>query len=240
MQNQPRSIAVWGMLFSRSALFFFFQVLIALLLAALGLPNAWHEAPRWWPFAAAFTNLVSIFLLVRLFRAEGRRYWDLLRFSRQTLGEDLLWLLGALVIGLPVAAAPMTPLAAALFGDANIPVQMMFRPMPAWALAAAILFPLTIGFAELPTYFGYVMPRLTTLLKNGWAAWLLAALLLGLQHCFLPFIADGRFLLWRAGMYLPFALFVGLVLKLRPRMMPYMAIIHALMDFSALAVYFTL
>ncbi len=46
-----------------------------------------------------------------------------------------------------------------------------------------------------------------------------------------------RDLLWRLGMYLPFALFIGLALKLRPSLLPYFAIIHALMDISTLAVY---
>jgi hypothetical protein len=65
-------------------------------------------------------------------------------------------------------------------------------------------------------------------------------LFLGLQHCFLPFIANGGFLLWRALMYLPFALYAGLMLKLRPTLMPYFAILHVLMDLSALGVYLTL
>ncbi len=54
---------------------------------------------------------------------------------------------------------------------------------------------------------------------------------------FLPLILDGRFMLWRLGMYLPFALFAGLILKLRPTLLPYFMIIHALADLSAVSVY---
>ena len=60
---------------------------------------------------------------------------------------------------------------------------------------------------------------------------------LAAQHCFLPLILDGRFLLWRLGMYLPFALFAGLMLKLRPSLLPYMVIVHGLIDISTLSVY---
>jgi hypothetical protein len=81
------------------------------------------------------------------------------------------------------------------------------------------------------------MPRLAAQLKSGWAAWLLAALFLSLQHVFLPYLPDPRFWLYRGLMYLPFALFIGLLLKLRPQMLPYAAILHALMDISALSVY---
>jgi hypothetical protein len=242
--TSPRSIPAaispavpWLMLFSRCALFFGFQALIAGVLFLAGSSAAWAEAPRWWPFVAILTNFTSIYLLVRLFRAEGGRYLNLLRFSRATVKKDLLWLLGTSVIGLPIMAAPISTLAAAIYGDPMIPITMMFRPLPAWALLVSILFPLTIGFAELPTYFGYVMPRLAAQLKNSWLAWLLVALLLAFQHAFLPFIPDAQFILWRFGMYLPFALFAGLVLKLRPSLLPYFAIIHVLIDFSALAMY---
>jgi hypothetical protein len=233
----------WFMLISRSVLFIISQVLIALILAAAGTASAWDESARWWTFIAILTNIVSIYLLVRMFKAEGKRYFEAIHFSRGTVKTDLLWFFGASFIGLPIAAAPMTLLATALFGDAMTPTTMMFRPLPTWAFVLSFLFPLTIAFAELPTYFGYVMPRLFA--RGGsqshpWLAWLIASFFLGAQHIFLPLILDGRFMLWRLGMYLPFALFAGLVIKLRPSILPYFMIIHALMDISAVAVYLTI
>jgi hypothetical protein len=229
--------APWLMLISRSALFFGLQLLIALGFMATGTNGAWKESARWWPLVAAGANLISLTLLVRLFRAEGKRFWDLLRFRRESWKGDVLWLLGTSVIGLPLAGAPMMVLAPWLYGDSLTAARVMFQPLPSWALVLSFIFPLTIWFAELPTYFGYVMPRLAAQLKNGWAAWLVAALFLALQHVFLPFLPDPRFWAYRALMYLPFALFAGLVIKLRPQLLPYMVIVHALMDISALSVY---
>ncbi|HEX5808751.1 MAG TPA: hypothetical protein VFY25_08815, partial [Anaerolineales bacterium] len=68
-------------------------------------------------------------------------------------------------------------------------------------------------------------------------AWLIASLMLAVQHMFLPLMLDGRFILWRLGMYLPFALFAGFMIKLRPSLLPYYMIVHALIDISAVAVY---
>ena len=116
----------------------------------------------------------------------------------------------------------------------------MFRPLPTWALVVSLLFPLTIGFAELPTYFAYAMPRLEAQLKNGWLACLIASFFLSAQHVFLPLILDGRFMLWRLLMYMPFALFAGLMLKLRPTLLPYFMIVHTLVDISAVSVYLML
>jgi hypothetical protein len=168
---------------------------------------------------------------------EGNRYLDAIKFSHLTWKKDLLWFLGASIIGLPIISLPMNFLGDALFGDRMIPTYMMFQPLPAWALVVSLLFPITIAFSELPTYFGYCMPRVAAQIKNGWFAWLIASFFLGAQHMFLPLIPDGRFMLWRLLMYMPFALFTGFFLKLRPALLPYFMLVHALADFSAVAVY---
>ena len=43
---------------------------------------------------------------------------------------------------------------------------------------------------------------------------------------------DLRFILWRGLMFIPFAFFAGIVLHWRPRLLPYMAMVHVLMDLS--------
>jgi hypothetical protein len=228
------------MLISRSVLFILAQSLIALVLAGTGAADPWYAAAGWWTFMAILANIASMFLLVYVFRLEGKRFLDILRFRREGRGKDLLYLLATIVIGLPLAAIPMNILAASLFNDPLTPVHMMFRPLPLWAFILSFLFPLTIAFAELPTYFGYVMPRLAAQLKNGWLAWVLASFFLGTQHAFLPLLFDGRFFLWRLGAYMLFAFFTGLMLKLRPSLMPYAVIIHALADVSAVLVYLSI
>ena len=231
------SLYPWWMLVSRSVLFLFCQLLIALILALMGTPSAWNESARWWTFMVTLTNFASMYLLVRVFRAERKRYFDMFRFSRESWKADLLWFVGFTILGIPIAAVMREPLAIAIFGDVMVSTNMLFRPLPTWAFVLSFLFPLTIPFAELPTYFGYAMPRLEVQLKNGWGAWLMASFFLAAQHMFLPLILNGGYLLWRLGMFLPFALFTGLVLKLRPSLLPYFVIIHGLMDVTTVLVY---
>jgi hypothetical protein len=227
----------WLMLVSRSALFLFFQLCIALALALAGTVSAWNESARWWTFTAFLANFASSYLLMRVYNLEGKRYLDAIRFSRATVKTDLIWFFLSSLVGMPIAALPMDIVGTAIFGDPMIPTYILFRPIPTWAFVLSFLFPLTIAFAELPTYFGYVMPRLGTQLKNGWRGWLVASLALAAQHMFLPLILDGGFVAWRILMYLPFALFAGLMIKLRPTLLPYYMIVHALIDFSAVFVY---
>jgi hypothetical protein len=229
--------APWLMLFSRSALFIGTQALIGLGFLLAGASDPLREAARWWPFFAVVANIVCALLLARLFKAEGGSFRELFRFRKEGLKTDLLWLLVTGLIGLPIAAAPMQFLAPALYGDSLTAARLLFQPLPTWALVASLAFPLTMWIGELPTYFGYAMPRLALRIKSPWGGWLIASLFLAIQHAFLPFLPDPRFWIYRALMYLPFALFAGLVLKLRPRMLPYFCVIHVLMDLSALSVY---
>jgi len=238
MTDSPTSPShPWLMMISRTILFAVAQAFIALGFMAAGFADAWRESERWWIFCAAAANTVSILLLNGLFKREGGRFWDLFHFQRETFWKDLgLTALVFLLAG-PVAYFPMNILGGLILGSPERSTEFLFRPIPGWALILGLLFPLTITMAELPTYFGYVMPRLAEKLKNSWLAWALASFFLGLQHAALPLIFDGPYLLWRALMYMPFAFYIGLVLKLRPRLMPFLVIGHGLIYLMTLSVY---
>jgi hypothetical protein len=231
----------WIMLPARLVLFAAIQALFALGFYLGGSSSAWDAGAAWWPFAVGLTNLVCLFLLVRLFKQEGGRYWDIFRFDRQHIKGDLLVLLASLVVMGPVSMGPNSLLASALFGDAMAPMRQFLAPLPLWAVYSGglLLFPITQGLVELATYFAYVMPRLGKLSGRPWLAYVLASTFLGLQHAAMPLRFDWRFLLWRGVMFMPFAFLIGAILKWRPRLLPYLAIVHVLMDFSTGILYVT-
>lgn len=84
------------------------------------------------------------------------------------------------------------------------------------------------------------MPRLFRVGESQthpYLAWMIASFFLAAQHMFLPLMFDSRFMLWRLGMFLPFAFLTGLFLKIRPSLLPYFVIVHALMDVTTVLVY---
>ena len=173
-----------GMLLIRSVLFVGFQALIALALAQMGIANVWDNSAAWWTLTATLTNLVCLVLLIVLFRREGMHYMDLLRLEHGHIGRDLLMAIGLILISLPVAFLPNIISAAMLFGDPAQAATMLFRPLPAAAaLPLVVLFPVTVALAELPTYFGYVMPRLEILSGKMWFAVGLAAFFFSFPAC---------------------------------------------------------
>lgn len=221
------------MLLSRIVLFFTIQAMFALGFYLAGRVGAWNLGAAWWPFGVTLTNLICVALLMGLLRAEGQSYWGLFRIRRETVKGDLLAMLGLLVIMGPVSFLPNVLLGTWLFGNLQTAVNLMVRPLPLWAAGAGfILFPVTQGLAELAVYFGYGMPRLEAQGLPRWLAVTLPAVMLGLQHIAVPFVFDVRYIAWRALMFLPFAFLVGIALRWRPRLLPYMAVIHVLMDLS--------
>jgi hypothetical protein len=161
-----------------------------------------------------------------------------MRIDRASLRADLPVLAGVVVLGAPLAFFPNAWLAQWLFGDPAVALDLLLPAQPLPIVIASLSFPLTIMFAELPFYFGYLQPRLERQTRSVALAVLLPALFLALQHVTLPLIPDGRFLLWRGLMYLPFALYLGVVLRWRPRLLPYLAVIHGLLDLSVVALMF--
>jgi len=219
------------MLVSRFLLFAGFQALIALIFMLAGSLAPWLASVAWWPFAAVLTNLVVLFLLSRLFGAEGGKLTALYKFQRGEVWKDLLIIFGLLIVAGPVGFLPNILVARWLYGGSEEVGAIFFQRLPLWAaLSSLVLFPVTNALAELPTYMAYSMPRLAVLSHRGWLAVLLAGFFLGFQHVALPLFFDWRFMTWRLLMFLPFALLVAGLLYWRPRLLPYTLIIHFLID----------
>lgn len=217
---------------SRLLFFAAAQALIAVGLAIAGDAAPWSSATGWWPVAAGLGNVASLALLVRAARAEGvplRSFFG----ERGRARRDVPLLVGVIVLMAPIAQLPNVLLADALLGGAEEAFRMMSPPIPREAaLFGLLVFPITIAFAELPTYYGYVLPRLEAAWGSRARALAVTAGIHALQHATLPLIFDGAFLVWRTFMFLPFAFFVGFVIQRRRSLLPYLMAIHVLLDLT--------
>lgn len=208
-----------------------FQGVIAATMVVAGRSDPWADSVAWWPIAAVMTNLLTLALLIWLMRQEGQRWSGLFRIDTMHVGRDAATVLGLTIVSMVLVLGPNLGLAMLLFGDAEAPLATFIQPLPPWAVVTTLaLFPVTIALAELAVYFGYVQPRLEALTGHAWVAVALATCFLSLQHAALPLVFEWRFALWRSLMFLPFALMLAVVLRWRPRLLPYVAILHGLAD----------
>jgi hypothetical protein len=225
--------AVWTVLGLRTFLAVLFQSSLAAVFLVAGSADPWRVAADWWLAWFAAVSAVNLVVIRALLHDEGRRLRDLYRFGVVGRGADLKWVAIALAVSVPLTVVPNLLVSQALWGSGEVAAALTFRPLP--VIGAAILlvvFPILHALAELPTYFGYVMPRLAAITGWRWRAMLVAALVLSTQHVVLPLLFDWRFLVWRALMFLPFALWIGFVVYRRPTTLPYLVIGHAVLDSS--------
>jgi len=224
---------VWGMLALRSALSFGLLLALAIALKATGRHDAVASSAAWWLWFVTAANITCIALLARFGRLEGLRLRDLYFASRSTWKGDLLW---ALIFSAGTAVFAMLPgtyLAGALWEDASYPNGLLFQALPLLAVYPLfLLMPVTQAFAELPTYWGYVAPRLRA---SGMGRWMVIGIVgatLSAQHLFLAFQLDWRYDLWLAVKFLPFAIWTGFIVDRRPTALPYLMGLHFLLDAS--------
>ena len=210
-----------------------FQALFALGYLVTGHDAPWRSAADLWLASFALAEFCNLWLLARFARAEGIRLADLYNPRRASRTRDLKWTGLAAVVAAPLALFPAALLARALWSNPEIGEEMLFHPVwvpAAWAIL--IVFPVIHALTELPTYYGYVLPRLQALTTRAALPLVLTASTLALQHAVLPLLFDTRYLLWRALMFLPLAFSFGWIIQRRPTTMPYLAAAHGLLDVS--------
>jgi hypothetical protein len=224
---------VWWALAMRSLLALGFQAFFAVAFSISGDSSPWRSAADWWLGSFALAEVVNLWTLNRLARAEGITLRDLYNFNRRDWAGDLKWLFLALLVAAPLGYLPNILLAQALWGDPVVAADLTFRAVPvlaAWSMV--VVFPIIHALTELPTYFGYVMPRLQALTGRAWMPLLVTSAVLSAQHMFLPLLFDWRYLVWRLLMFFPFALWIGWIIDKRPTALPYLVVAHALLDLS--------
>ena len=225
--SKPSLTGTFLLLGSRLALFLVFQALIALLI------NSWEASEKYWMLSATLTNIISIVLLFCLFKRDGKKYLSIFLFDRANIKKDIIVFLGLAVVSVPLAFVPGYLLSTMIWGDPNVPTDLMFGPVEKWLVYILLIaFPITIAFAELATYFVYIMPKLKKQLKFKFLAIFLPVVFLSVQHCTLPFIPDLNFIFYRALVFLPFAVLLGVSIYYRPSLFIYFAILHGILDFA--------
>lgn len=238
--STSKSYRPWLMLFLRSLLFLGFQAVFALIFLLSGNKEAWNASATWWPFAVIFTNLVCLALLIYFYKQERKKFKEIFRIARYFVKKDLLFLLGFFVLTGILGYLLKFISAKILFGNLQTALDLLVRPLPAWAaILSFLLLPILQGIVEIPIYMFYALPRLEKQGLRPWMAVVLTSFFLSAQYVFAPFLPDVRFITFRLVMFLPYALIIALVMRWRPRLMPYMIVIHALIN-TSIAVMFLL
>lgn len=218
----------------------FFMIVAQALVAAIywmrGHPSAWNAAAPWWTVYGTLVDIGCLALMVRFTRPESIRLRDLIGRVRWRWGYDILLGMACFVVSVQVFSLPGLLASKLLFGLTHSPMYpglLAARSLPFWAVIYSLsVFWLVWSPTEEMTYNGYALPRIQALSERRWVSVLLVAFWWGLQHCFIPFILDWKYVVWRFLFFFPGTVTASL-LYLWIRRLPPLILAHWPMDLMA-------
>ena len=217
------------LLISRAALFLIIQLLFSGYLRYL---NSSAQASSYWPLVATIGSVVSLSYLLYLLKKQNSTLRNFFDLDQKLEKKDYISLLLFLLLLFPIAFLPNILLGNIFLDSNENSLALLISDIPLWVKYLSLtLFPLSIAVSEIPIYYKYLLPRLSKKLGD-YQSLILVAFFHSFQHIFLPFIPNWNFILWRFLMFMPFAFLIGIFIKKKPKLLPYIMAIHFLMDLS--------
>ncbi len=157
------------------------------------------ELSKWWTTIAIIVNIATILFLCFFSFRKGITYRELLHYEKgkTTVKSTVLIVIVTLVVGM------IGLYLAGLICYGTFPYldKTLVQPIPLWlAIIILLVLPMTTTLAEDGLYLGY---GLNICSGKKWLIISLTAFFYALQHCFIPFLPDIRFILYRFFSFLP-------------------------------------
>lgn len=202
---------------------------------------SWNSAAKWWTVYGTLVDIGCLALMAAYTRKEGIRLRDLIGRVRFRWGHDLWLGAGIFCVVFPFFIPGARVASWLAYGGGQPPLfpgLVGGRILPLWAVVYTFAVWLLIWSpTEEMTYQGYVLPRIAALSRRPWIAVAIVSFWWALQHVFLPFILDWKYVVWRLVAFLPSMIVLTLLyLKVR-RLLPFF-VAHWAMD--TIAIFMTL
>jgi hypothetical protein len=240
--------------------------LLAAQIVAAGILRSWRAALPWWPFSILLANACCLGIMIHQTRINGLSFWSIQRnpFREAVLSDRIMPFLvrrfpqtrisrHAVEGGLFLPALLLLGVPAILFQEwlkGMVPVLQanpMAGELPATAVAVlTLLLPVSQGFVEFPWFYGFIRPGMEAALASsggrtrrsaGIQALLITLAVFLLQISLLPPVLDPSYMFWQAIGLLPLLALIGVFLRLSPRWMPWINILHGLMALNLISQY---
>ncbi len=163
------------------------------------------DISNWWSIVASLVNILMIVLLVYCAKRSKKSFAELLNYEKgktrpgQVIGTSFMMIF--------VGGACMMLAGFLCFGEFPYMAPMMIEPIPkALALINVFILPVSTALAEDGLYLGCGVNHI----ENKKTAVLVPAFFYALQHCFIPTIIDGKYILYRFLCFLPLTLILCL------------------------------
>lgn len=184
---------------------------------------------HWWSMIAVVVNILTILLLVYVAHRNGLTFWQLINYQNgQTRWTAILFVtLCVMVVGM----VGMYLAGFLLYGNMLYAPPVMIAPIAKWiAIINIVLLPISTTFAEDGLYLGCGVNQI----KNKYTAIFVPAFFYALQHCFIPTLFYGRYIIYRFLSFLPLTIILCWYYYKKRNPVPIM-VGHALIDLATAA-----
>ena len=232
MNNSQLKIAYY--LNIRILLMILFQVMTFILLKNKESP--FELSGFYWSIQLTLVNLLLLVMMVVLSKKKNMFYFS---FFKQMNKENSLYSIKIIIPLVILAMVPNILLSILIYGDSQIGTAFLIHKIPLiFMIINLTIFPILQGLVEIPFYFSFIMPRIKNLSSNKWLYIGLPVIFLSFQHAFMPLKFDLTYMVYRSLMFFPFAIFIGVLLNRKKEILPYLVILHILMNASLFMMYF--
>ena len=187
------------------------------------------EIANWWSIVATLVNFFTIGLLLIVSKKNHTTYAELINYRKGTtkVGQVILLSVIILVVGM----GGMYLAGFICYGIIPYGAPMMIAPInKILAIVNCLLLPVTTALAEDGLYLGCGV----NVIENKAAGIIVPAFFYTLQHCFIPTLFDGKFILYRFLSFLPLTIILCLHYRKKRNPLPIM-IGHAIIDFVSVS-----
>ena len=179
---------------------------------------------NWWTIVATIVNIFTIILLIVVSKKNDMTYWELINYQKGETKAGQVVLISIVVL---VGGMGVMYLAGFLcYGKIPYAPPMMIAPvMKLLAIINFFLLPVTTAFAEDGLYLGCGV----NMIKNKTLGIIIPAFFYALQHCFIPTLIDGRYIIYRFLSFLPLTIILCYYYQRKRNRVPIM-VGHAIID----------
>ncbi|MCR5050149.1 MAG: CPBP family intramembrane metalloprotease [Paludibacteraceae bacterium] len=181
---------------------------------------------RWWSIIAVVVNILTIMLLVYVAHKSNLTFGQLINYQRGATGWTSVLLITLIILFIGMAGMYLAGFLC--YNNFLYAPSVIIAPIPKWiAIINILLLPISTVFAEDGLYLGCGVNQI----KNKYTAILVPAFFYAFQHCFIPFLVDGRYILYRFLSFLPLTIILCAYYYKRRNPVPVM-IGHAVIDLA--------
>jgi uncharacterized protein len=191
-------------------------------------------ASPWWPIYGLFANLLCFIIIRRALKNENVKILSLINFQAQKIKKDLMFSLAFITLSIIIAITSSFIFGYLIYGRYPYDLMPRFSDIPiVIVIIFVVVFPVINSIMEEITYNGYIFPRLEAEVKETNIVVLIVLFFFTLQHIFIMFVPDLKYLTWRLLCFVPLIAFWIIIYK-KMRRLTTLIIVHWFMDTFAI------